>query len=205
MAPKGRRNMADKPRSDPPLGTLAASALETDQMPTGTWPELAFMGRSNAGKSSLINAITGKKIARASSDPGKTVRIHFYQMRSWYLVDLPGFGYAKVSKQERERFGQAVERYLTTRQQLLGGILIQDCRRDPEPDEAMVVHWADESNRYLVVVANKMDKLNRREQADRLARLEEAYGRKILMASARTGEGLEAVQDAVLGLGLAIT
>jgi len=194
--------MAHHKPDKPTVGTLAASALEAGEMPSGTWPEIAFMGRSNSGKSSLINALVRRKIAHSSASPGKTVRIHFYAMPAWYLVDLPGFGYAKVSKQERERFGQAVETYLTTRQQLLGGVLIQDCRRDPEPDEAMVVAWADASNRLLVIVANKMDKLNRSEQAIRLKRLQEAYQRPVMMVSAKTGEGLTAVQASIMGLGL---
>ena len=188
----------------PVVGALVASALDPSEMPAGTLPEFCFMGRSNAGKSSLINALVRRKIAHSSANPGKTVRIHFYRMLSWYLVDLPGFGYAKVSKQERDRFGQAVEAYLTTRQALLGGVLIQDCRRDPEPDEMMVVEWAQASNRFLVVVANKMDKLNRREQAERLARLEEVYRRPVMMLSAKTGEGLDPVRAAVVGLGLAL-
>lgn len=185
-----------------PFGTLVASALRDEEMPTGSWPELAFLGRSNAGKSSLINRLARRQIARTSQTPGKTVRIHFYAMTGWYLVDLPGFGYAKVSRKERATFGEAVETYLTTRSALLGGILIQDCRRDPEPEEAMVVDWAARSNRYLVVVANKMDKLNRAEQAARRARLEELYGRRVHLMSAKTGEGLDAVRAAVLAIGL---
>ena len=194
--------MANKHPYKDSLGGLAASALMTSEMPQGTVPELAFMGRSNAGKSSLINALVKRKIAQSSANPGKTIRIHFYTMPTWYLVDLPGFGYAKVSKQERERFGQAVEQYLTTRQQLLGGILIQDCRRDPEPDEAMIVEWAESTNRFLVVVANKMDKLNRREQTERLSQLTAVYRRPVLMVSAKTGEGLEPLRASILGLGL---
>ncbi len=184
------------------IGGLKASALDDQEMPAGTWPEIAFMGRSNCGKSSLINALVKRKIAQSSGSPGKTIRLHFYTMPSWYLVDLPGFGYAKVSKDEREKFGQAVERYLTERQQLLGGVLIQDCRRELEPEEAMVVQWASASNRVLVVVANKMDKLNRSEQAARCEQLQEAYGRPVVMASAKTGEGLEAVRASIIGLGL---
>jgi GTP-binding protein len=190
------------PSAEPKPGDLVFSALAPSEMPIGNASELAFMGRSNAGKSSLINALVGRRIARASQNPGKTVRIHFYLMPSWFLVDLPGFGYAKVSKVERHAFGQSVEAYLTSRQALIGGILIQDCRRDPSYEEAMVVDWAESSNRFLVIVANKMDKLNRREQEERRARLSDMYRRPVLMVSSTTGEGIDAVKASILGLGL---
>ncbi len=191
-----------RPSNPPAKGDLAASALAATEMPAEGLPEFAFLGRSNSGKSSLINGLVGSKVARESQTPGKTTRLHFYRMSEWYLVDLPGFGYAKRSKADRAFFGQAVETYLTTRQPLLGGLLIQDCRRDPEEEEAMVVQWADESNRFLVVVANKMDKLNRREQGERLRALENAYGRQVLMVSAKFKEGLDPVRSAIRGLGL---
>lgn len=189
-------------KNGPPLGELVASALRDEEMPAGSWPEFAFLGRSNAGKSSLINRLARRPIARTSQTPGKTIRIHFYAMTGWYLVDLPGFGYAKVSRKERAAFGEAVEAYLTTRRALLGGVLIQDCRRDPEPEEGMVVDWATASNRYLVIVANKMDKLNRAEQAARREKLEDFYGRPVHLISAKTGEGLDAVRSAVSAVGL---
>ncbi len=189
-------------RSSRDIGGLAASALATTEMPTDGLPEFAFLGRSNSGKSSLINRLVGSKVARESQTPGQTVRLHFYRMPEWYLVDLPGFGYAKRSKADRAFFGQAVETYLTTRQPLWGGILIQDCRRDPAEEEALVVQWAEQSNRILVVVANKMDKLNRRQQEERSQALEQAYGRQVLMVSAKFKQGLDPVRSAIRSLGL---
>jgi len=183
---------------------MVASALTSDEMPKTGWPEVAFMGRSNAGKSSLINQLAHSKLAHISATPGKTRRIQFYAMNGWYLVDLPGFGYAKVSKVAREQFGEAVESYLTTRQPLIAGVLIQDVRRDPADEEFMVVDWASQRNILLIIAASKMDKLNRREQAEREAVLRDAYRRPVILISNRTGEGIDHIRQAIRGLGLTV-
>lgn len=183
-------------------GAMIASALNQSEMPNTGLSEVAFMGRSNSGKSSLINALLGSKVAHTSSTPGRTQRINFFAMPRWYLVDLPGFGYAKVAKQQRQVFGQAVEDYLTERQPLVAGVLIQDVRREPEEEEGMVVRWADDRNVLLIIVASKMDRLNRKEQEERRAALSAQYGRPIYLVSNRTGEGLHQVRDAIQSLGL---
>lgn len=183
---------------------LVVSALGPEMMPADGRPEFAILGRSNAGKSSIINALVGHKVAYTGGTPGRTLRMNFFRMPGWYLVDLPGFGYAKVSKTLRQEFGQAVESYLTERQPLIGGLLIQDCRRDPQAEERMVERWSVERNVYLVVVANKSDKLNRAEFEDRKSRLEQAYRVPVIMASARTGTGLPQLKDAVMRLGLSL-
>jgi GTP-binding protein len=183
-------------------GRLAASALSFAEMPADGWTEVAFMGRSNAGKSSLINTLLGERAAHVSNTPGRTQRINFFAMGKWYLVDLPGFGYAKVSKSERSRFGQAVERYLTERQTLAAGVLIQDARRDPQEEEHMVVDWAASRNILLVIVASKIDRMNRAEQSERHQALNAQYGRPVLFVSNRTGEGIQAVRQVIVGLGL---
>lgn len=185
-------------------GDLVTSALTLEEMPKTGLSEIAFLGRSNAGKSSLINALLKKKVAHTSNTPGRTQRINFFAMPSWYIVDLPGFGYAKVSKDERARFGMAVEDYLTTRQPLVGAVLIQDARRDPEEAEFMVVQWARERNVLLVVAASKMDRMNRQEQKERQAALDEQYGLSVNLISSRTGEGMDAIKAAIHGLGLSI-
>ncbi len=200
MAKKGKAKGA--PPKGPGRGGLVTSALTMAEMPQDGKSEVAFMGRSNAGKSSLINALVGSKVAHTSSTPGRTQRINFFSMVSWYIVDLPGFGYAKVSKQDRQTFGQAVETYLTERQSLVAGVLIQDVRRDPEEEEAMVVHWAASRNIMLIVAASKMDRLNRAEQQARKQALEELYGRPVFLISNRTGEGMDQVKGALRGLGL---
>jgi GTP-binding protein len=171
-------------------------------MPSDKMSELAFLGRSNAGKSSLINALTGVKMAHVSSSPGKTQRIHFYRMKNWYLVDLPGYGYAKVPKSIREQFGQAVEDYLTSRQPLIGGILVQDIRRDPQEEELTVIRWAYERNLFIAIAGTKMDRLNKHEQKMRIDRLQDAYHLEIYPISSRTKEGVDKLRDAIRGLGL---
>jgi GTP-binding protein len=185
-------------------GRLVVSALSEAEMPHNGWTEVAFLGRSNAGKSSLINQLVGARVALVSSQPGRTQRIHFYAMNGWYLVDLPGFGYAKASKTARQAFGAAVERYLFERQPLVAGVLIQDVRRDPEEDEMMVVNWAAERNVLLVIVASKVDKLNRSERQARAERLRAQYPAPVLLVSNRTGEGIDDVRGALRGLGLTV-
>ncbi|PSR22093.1 MAG: ribosome biogenesis GTP-binding protein YsxC [Sulfobacillus acidophilus] len=194
--------MAHHTKTGGSRGGLVASALSFEEMPTNGWTEVAFMGRSNAGKSSLINALLGARVAHVSNTPGRTQRMNFFAMVQWYLVDLPGFGYAKVSKSDRVRFGQAVEQYLTQRQPLVAGVLIQDARRDPQEEEHMVVDWANSRNILLVVVASKIDRMNRTEQQERQSVLDAQYGRRVLLVSNRTGEGVPAVREAIKGLGL---
>lgn len=181
---------------------LAASALEEREMPADGATEVAMAGRSNSGKSSVLNRLAGQRLAHVSGTPGRTRRLQFYRMQGWYLVDLPGFGYAKVPRGVREAFGEAVERYLNTRRPLVGVILIQDVRRDPGPEEEMMVRWAAERNVWLWVVANKVDKLNARERRERLAALEAAYPGPVFPVSARTGEGIPALGAELLKLGL---
>ncbi|MCY0899601.1 MAG: ribosome biogenesis GTP-binding protein YihA/YsxC [Firmicutes bacterium] len=183
-------------------GTLVKSALDIGDMPKNGWSEVAFLGRSNAGKSSLINALVGRKIAHTSGTPGRTQRIHFYAMPSWYIVDLPGFGYARVSKMERAQFGQAVDTYLQERQPLVAAILIQDVRRDPEDEERMVVQWALERNLLFLVAASKIDRLNQREKREREERLKSLYPCPVYLVSSRTREGVDAIKQAIGGLGL---
>jgi GTP-binding protein len=180
------------------------SALLPAEMPHDGLTELAFLGRSNAGKSSLLNRLAGVSIAHVSGNPGKTQRIHFYTMPQWYLVDLPGYGYAKVPKNLKEEFGQAVDNYLTTRQPLIGGILIQDARRDPQDEEYSLAEWAQSRNLFFMLVASKMDRLNKREQRERQERLESLYDQPVYAISSRTGEGIEEVKKVIRGLGLTI-
>lgn len=197
-------NIKSKDRFGVARGQMVASCLNLSEMPTTGLSEVAFLGRSNAGKSSLINALVGSKVAHTGATPGRTQRINFFSMPSWYIVDLPGFGYAKASKSDRQRFGEAVEDYLTQRQSLIAGILIQDARRDAEPEEMMVVRWADSRNILLTVIASKMDRLNRAEQAQRQRALDEQYGRSVYLVSNRTGEGLDRVRSVIRGLGLTL-
>ncbi len=182
---------------------LAHSALHPREFPQEGRPELAVMGRSNSGKSTLLNALVGARVAHVSQDPGRTRRIHFFNMDdAWYLVDLPGYGYAKVPTRIRAEFGQAVDHYLSTRASLVGAILIQDVRRRLEPEEEMLLEWSRTRHVPLIVVANKIDKLNQRERGARLAALESQYRQPVYGVSAHRRTGLEPVRARLAQLGL---
>ncbi|CDG02374.1 Putative Probable GTP-binding protein EngB [Clostridium chauvoei JF4335] len=126
-------------------------------------PEVAFVGRSNVGKSSIINALTNrKKLAKVSQTPGKTRLINFFMINSgeFYLVDLPGYGYAKVSKKEQESWGNTIETYLTGREQLKRVILLVDSRHKPTTQDIQMHEWIKHFGYEEIVVATKSDKLS---------------------------------------------
>lgn len=144
---------------------LMISAVEPSQYPGTDWPEIALAGRSNVGKSSLINALTNRKsLARTGSTPGKTRVINFYNINdSLVLVDLPGYGYAKVSKEERKSWGVLAEAYLNTRKNLSMILFLVDIRHDPTGDDILMMDYIRQSNRRFAVVATKSDKVSRAE------------------------------------------
>lgn len=137
------------------------SAVSATQYPTEGYPEIALLGRSNVGKSSLINTLVQrKKFARTSSTPGKTRTLNFYQINeAFYLVDVPGYGYAKVSKKQRAEFGVMIEEYLTTRQPLKGVIILVDGRRAPTADDISMYQFVSYYHLPTLVIATKMDKV----------------------------------------------
>jgi GTP-binding protein len=141
--------------------TFIKSSVLVSEMPKPTLPEYAFIGRSNVGKSSLINMITGQKsLAKTSSSPGKTQTVnHFLIQKSWYLVDLPGYGYAKVSKKEREKWQLMIRKYLQNRTNLLYVCLLIDSRHEPQKVDLDFAVWLGELNIPFVVVFTKTDKL----------------------------------------------
>jgi GTP-binding protein len=130
-------------------------------MPKATLPEYAFIGRSNVGKSSLINMITGqKKLAKTSGSPGKTQTVnHFLIQKNWYIVDLPGYGYAKVSKKEREKWQLMIRKYFTGRPNLLYTFLLIDCRHEPQKADIEFANFLGELQVPFVLVFTKADKL----------------------------------------------
>lgn len=140
---------------------LTISAVEPKQYPATNYPEIALVGRSNVGKSSLTNVLINRRnFAHTSSQPGKTQTLNFYEVEhQMYFVDVPGYGYAKVSKKERERFGQMIEEYLTTRQQLRGVIELVDGRHKPSDDDVSMYQWLRYYNIPTLVVATKIDKV----------------------------------------------
>ncbi|MGM9907877.1 ribosome biogenesis GTP-binding protein YihA/YsxC [Limosilactobacillus sp.] len=140
---------------------LTISAVAADQYPKTDYPEIALVGRSNVGKSSLTNVLINRRnFAHTSSQPGKTQTLNFYDVEDQlYFVDVPGYGYAKVSKKERERFGQMIEQYLTQREQLRGVIQLVDARHEPTADDVSMYEWLDYYNIPTLVVGTKCDKV----------------------------------------------
>lgn len=141
------------------------SAVSEKQYPDDDLPEFALAGRSNVGKSSLINTIVNRrKLARTSQQPGKTQTLNFYKVNNeLYLVDVPGYGYAKVSKKQREKFGEMIQDYLESRADLKGLVLLVDARHDPTKDDISMFEYAQYLDIPILVVATKMDKLKKME------------------------------------------
>ncbi|EMU55557.1 MULTISPECIES: ribosome biogenesis GTP-binding protein YihA/YsxC [Clostridium] len=141
------------------------SAVRREQYPIDNRNEVAFVGRSNVGKSSIINSLTNrKKLAKVSGTPGKTRLVNFFLINNdFYLVDLPGYGYAKVSKSEKDSWGKTIEMYLTEREQLKRIVLLVDSRHKPTGDDILMYEWAKHFGYDVVVVATKSDKLKNSE------------------------------------------
>ncbi|MCT7833317.1 ribosome biogenesis GTP-binding protein YihA/YsxC [Lactobacillus iners] len=139
------------------------SAVSDKQYPQDDLPEIALSGRSNVGKSSLINAVLNRRnLARTSQQPGKTQTLNFYLVNTdLYFVDVPGYGYAKVSKEQRQKFGEMIQDYLETRADLKGLVLLVDARHDPTVDDINMFNYALCLNIPILVVATKIDKLKK--------------------------------------------
>lgn len=143
---------------------LLKTAVSKEQYPDTLVPEIAFVGRSNVGKSSLINCLTNRnKLARTSSTPGKTATINFYSISKdrYRLVDLPGYGYAKVSKQELEKWSDMIDSYLSSRYNLVQVIQLVDARHAPSKDDITMNNWIRHYNHVPIVIATKIDKLKK--------------------------------------------
>lgn len=143
--------------------SMNMSAVSSRQYPDEGYPEIALLGRSNVGKSSLINTLINRKsFARTSSTPGKTQTLNFYNIEDQlYLVDVPGYGFAKVSKKQREEFGTMIEEYLTTRHVLKGVVILVDGRHEPSEDDISMYQYVSYYHIPTLVVATKMDKIKR--------------------------------------------
>lgn len=143
--------------------SYAVSAVKESQYPKDNLPEIALAGRSNVGKSSLINTLLKRKnLARTSSQPGKTQTLNFYLVNDeFYLVDVPGYGYAKVSQKRRQEFGEMIQDYLETRPNLKGLIILIDSRHQPTKDDIAMYEYAQYLNIPILVVCTKMDKIKK--------------------------------------------
>ncbi len=139
------------------------SAVKTGDFPNDALPQIAFAGKSNVGKSSTINRLLNQKnFARVGNEPGKTVHINFFQIdEKVYFVDLPGYGYAKVSKKERARWGQLMDEYFASEDTLTLGFQIVDIRHKPTADDVTMADWFLQTGMPFVVIANKLDKIKK--------------------------------------------
>jgi len=179
------------------------SAFQEKHFPASDRPEIAFAGKSNVGKSSLINTLTNrKKLARTSSTPGRTQSINFFDINSHiYFVDLPGYGFAKVPLEVKKSWGKMVEDYLKTRANLKAVVVILDIRRDVSPDDLSLLEWLQHYQIQPIVILTKADKLSRNQAFSRSKRLGkdlENYGiGKLILFSARTRLGREEIWERV--------
>jgi len=149
---------------------ISISAVSPSQYPKTSVPEFAFAGRSNVGKSSLINKLLNRKsLARVSASPGKTATINFYDIdKTIFLVDLPGYGYASRSKAEIKKWGEMIETYLNGREQLYQVFLLVDSRHKPTADDKMMLDWIRAAQETVVVIATKTDKLSKKQLEENL-------------------------------------
>ncbi len=175
----------------------------TSKMPDNPYCEVAFAGKSNVGKSSLINALMNRKsLARTSSQPGKTQTINFYNINDeMYLVDLPGYGYAKASEAQKEKWGEMVERYLHSSKQLKAVFLLVDIRHDPSANDKNMYEWMLYQGFSPIIIATKQDKIKRSQLAKQLKAIKDGLGAKpgtqILPFSSETKQGREEIWELI--------
>jgi GTP-binding protein len=167
-------------------------------------PEIAFIGRSNVGKSSLLNALTGRKgLARVSATPGKTTLLNAFRLPSFYLVDLPGYGFARAAKAARASYRTLVTRYLRERQALAGVAWLLDARHDPSDSDLEMQELLVDSGRPVLAVLTKADKLGRSAQREKARTIAQALALpedQVQLTSARSGEGIADLGASILAL-----
>ena len=175
----------------------------TSKLPDNQLPEIAFAGKSNVGKSSLINGLLNRKsLARTSATPGKTQTINFYNVNEeLYLVDLPGYGYAKVSEAEKVKWGQLIERYLNNSEQLKAVFLLIDIRHEPSANDRMMYEWILAQGYQPIIIATKLDKLKRSQVQKHVKMIKEGLGlvpgTTVIPFSAETKQGREEIWELI--------
>ncbi len=175
----------------------------TSGLPDNKYPEIAFAGKSNVGKSSLINVLMNRKsLARTSAQPGKTQTINFYNINDeLYFTDLPGYGYARVSRETKEKWGRMIERYLRSSKQLRAVFLLVDIRHEPSRNDVDMYRWIADNGYEPIVIATKLDKINRSQTAKNLKvirdKLKVREGIKIIPFSAQSRQGREEIYETI--------
>ncbi len=196
---------APVPQGFPGRATFIKSAAKFSQTPHLPQPEVCFCGRSNVGKSSLINTLTNRRqLARVSGTPGRTRLINFFDIQSRVtFVDLPGYGWAKVPKDMQAHWGRTIRGYLEDRQQLALALLLVDMRRDPGDDERSLLQWFTQQGRSCLIVATKADKVPTTRQKARVRAIAgslEVATRDIIAFSALTRQGRDLIWGTILSL-----
>jgi GTP-binding protein len=181
---------------------FVCSAVTPDQYPPDDLPEVAFAGRSNVGKSSLINKILNrKKLVRTSKTPGRTQLLNFFEINElWRFVDLPGYGYAKVPVEVQKRWRPMVESYLTTRANMRGMVWLLDIRREVSKEDLTLWDWLQAKQVTVIIVITKADKLSKNKRNKQAASIAKSLGRnaqELIQFSATSGEGKDEIWQAL--------
>ena len=182
-----------------------ASATKPSEYPLSALPEIAFVGRSNVGKSSLINTlINRKRLAKTSSTPGRTQLINFFKINNWIsFVDLPGYGYAKVPESVKKKWGPMIETYLSARKTLKGVVVIMDIRRIPRKEEMNLLNWLKHFSIDSILVLTKKDKFSKDKQIKQQSAIAQALAKDkndLILFSAKSRQGRDTIWNAILSL-----
>ena len=185
------------------IAEFVTSITDLSKLPKDGLPQICFSGKSNVGKSSVINRVLNRKnFARVGETPGKTVHINFFRIDNRaYFVDLPGYGFAKVPKAEKERWGRLMEQYFAVPERISLGVLIVDARHKPTADDGTMAEYFKSSGRPFVVVANKLDKLKKSELEPNMALIRQSLGLpdeiRLIPFSAEKGAGRDELVKAI--------